>query len=111
MNFDNVKFMEDAKVFMDGLDPKTRNKVYYNIRKAQHVKDDKLLKKLDKEIWEFRTLYNKTKIRLFAFWDKSDSREVLVIATHGIMKQTAKIPTDDLKRANRLRTTYFELKE
>lgn len=36
------------------------------------------------EIWEFRTLYNKSYYRLFAFWDTD--KDSLVIATHGIIK-------------------------
>lgn len=42
------------------------------------------------EIWEFRTLYNKVRYRLFAFWDTQ--QDTLVIATHGIIKKTQKTP-------------------
>ena len=66
-NFDKVLFCKDAETFLDNLDEKIRNKVIYNIRKAQYIKDENLFKKIDREIWEFRTLYNKVKIRLFAF--------------------------------------------
>ena len=55
------------------------------------------------EIWEFRTLYNKTAYRLFAFWDKD--KETLVIATHGIIKKTQKTPKqgDSKSRSNKKR--------
>ena len=65
-----VKFLEEAKKFLDSLDKKPRDKIFYNIWKSKISKDEELLKKLDDEIWEFRTLYNKSAYRLFAFWDE-----------------------------------------
>jgi len=50
VNFDKLEFCSDAENFMNNLDEKTRSKVYYNIRKAQMVNDDKLFKKLEGEI-------------------------------------------------------------
>ena len=61
------------------------------------------------EIWEFRTLYNKTAYRLFAFWDTED--ETLVIATHGIIKKTQKTPQKEIARAEQFRKHYLELKK
>lgn len=72
--------------------------------------DKNLFKKLTDEIWEFRTLFNKTHYRLFAFWDKSDKGETLIIATHGLIKKTDKTPQSDLNKVERLRKNYFELK-
>jgi phage-related protein len=66
---------------------------------------------LNGEIWEFRTFYNKTHYRLFAFWDKTEKTEILVISTHGIIKKTAKTPQADLEKAERIRIKYFELKD
>ena len=42
------------------------------------TQDKELFKKLNDEIWEFRTLYNKTHYRLFAFWDKTDKDMTLL---------------------------------
>lgn len=42
------------------------------------------------EIWEFRTKFNKTYYRLFAFWDKTDDTDTIVISTHGLIKKTGK---------------------
>lgn len=106
-----VVYMEEAHEFLMGLDEKTRDKIIYNIDKAIHVNDKELFKKLEYEIWEFRTLYNKTHFRLFAFWDKSDKTQTLVISTHGIVKKTDKIPDKEVEKANRLRQQYFKLKE
>ena len=65
-----VKFLEEAKVFLDSLDQKPREKIFYNIWKSKITKDEEMLKKLDDDIWEFRTLYNKIAYWLFAFWDE-----------------------------------------
>ena len=62
-----VDFLEEAKVFLDGLDEKARDKIFYNIWKARSTNDKELFKKLQDEIWEFRTLYKKTHYRLFEF--------------------------------------------
>lgn len=106
-----VLFMEEAKVFLSGIDPKSRQKIIYNIDKASILNDKDLFKKLKDEIWEFRTMYNKTYYRLFAFWDKTDKRETLVISTHGIIKKTDKITDNDIEKAERLRQQYFKLKK
>ena len=53
-----VEFLKEAIEFLDKLDQKTRNKNFLNIDKAKIKPDNKLLKKLNSEIWEFRTLFN-----------------------------------------------------
>lgn len=87
-----VEFLEDAKQFLDELDEKARDKVYYNIWKARITKDSELFKKLQDEIWEFRTKFNKSYYCLFAFWDRIDNQDTVVISTHGLIKKTGKIP-------------------
>lgn len=52
-----VIFLEDAFEFLNKLEAKHSAKILYNIRKAQAVHDPELLKKLNDEIWEFRTLF------------------------------------------------------
>jgi phage-related protein len=106
----NVQFLEEALEFLENLDKKAREKVIYNIRKAQITSDKELFKKLTEEIWEFRTLFNKTHYRLFAFWDKSDKIETVVISTHGLIKKTDKTPQGDLDKAERFRKLYFAQK-
>ncbi len=94
-----VEFLPEAVEFMEGLDKKAREKIYFNIRKAQLVNDTELFKKLNNNIWEFRTLYNKTHFRLFAFWDKTSVKNTLVLATHGLIKKTGKTPQADMDKA------------
>ena len=62
-----VDFLDEAKEFLDGLDEKARAKIIYNIWKARSTNDKELFKKLQDEIWEFRTKFNKTYYRLLAF--------------------------------------------
>ena len=102
-----VQFLEEAAEFLDNLDEKTRDKIIYNITKAQRTNDNELFKKLTGEIWEFRTLFKKTYYRLFAFWDKTDKTDTLVISTHGLIKKTGKTPQSDLDKAERIRNTYL----
>jgi len=101
-----VKFLEEAKKFLDSIDEKPRDKIFYNIWKSQLVRDEELLKKLDDEIWEFRTLYNKTAYRLFAFWDETEKS--MIVATHGLIKKTEKIPKNEFEKARQLRNEYLK---
>ena len=105
-----VEFLPEAVEFMDSLDQKSQQKIYYNIKKAQLTNDPELFKKLNDNIWEFRTFYNKTHFRIFAFWDKSQGQQTLVISTHGLIKKTDRTPKTDLEKAERIREQYFEQK-
>jgi len=94
----NVLFLEEASSFLDQIDDKARVKIIYNIRKTQILNDNELFKKLNDQIWEFRTFYKKTKYRLFAFWDKTDKLDSLVITTHGLIKKPIKLLLLTLKK-------------
>ncbi|NRA91477.1 MAG: type II toxin-antitoxin system RelE/ParE family toxin, partial [Psychroserpens sp.] len=67
-----VEFLKDAFDFLDELDEKARRKILFNIDRAKITTDNTLFKKLNSDIWEFRTLYNRKQYRLFAFWDKTN---------------------------------------
>jgi phage-related protein len=103
-----IVFLNEAVEFLNGLDEKAREKIYYNLKKSQITNDNTLFKKLNDEIWEFRTLYKQTQYRLFAFWDKMDKKDTLVISTHGIIKKTQKTPKKEIIKAENLRKQYFE---
>jgi phage-related protein len=103
-----VEFLDEAVEFIESLDEKTKAKIYYNIKLSQYKNDNELFKKLTDNIWEFRTLYNKTYYRFFAFWDKTNKQETLVISTHGIEMKTGKVPKNEILKAENLRTIYFE---
>jgi phage-related protein len=105
-----VEFLPDGEEYMGRLDQKVREKVYYNMRKARHIKDNLLFTRLSEEIWEYRTMYLNQKVRLLAFWDKSDATATLVIVTHGITKKTSKVPNREIRKAKRLGIDYFKFK-
>jgi len=106
----SIDFLDEAIDFMESIEDKAREKIYYNARKAQIINDPELFKKLSEYIWEFRTKYNKKTYRLLAFWDKRDKEDVLVLATHGFIKKTQKTPKYEIKRAEETRKKYFERK-
>jgi phage-related protein len=107
MRYFTTKFLEEADEFISTLDRKTIKKIFYNIDLAEQTNDPKLFKKLQHDIWEFRAKYGGSQIRLLAFWDKTDNKETLVLATHGFVKKVDKVPADEIGRAIRLRDKYF----
>lgn len=108
MRFD-VELLKEANEFLDTLDDKTRTKVLYNIKKSQVVQDAQLFKKLNENVWEFRTRFNRKAIRLLAFWDKRGKKDVLVICTHGFVKKTEQIPKKEIKKTEQIRKEYLNL--
>jgi phage-related protein len=111
MRYFETKFLEEAEDFISGLDRKTIKKIFYNIDLAEQTNDPRLFKKLQNDIWEFRTKYAGLQIRLLAFWDKTDNKETLVMATHGFIKKVDKVPANEIGRALRVRDKYFESKQ
>ncbi len=111
MRFFETKFMEEANDFLAKLDHKTIRKIIFNIDLAEQTNDPRLFKKLQNDIWEFRTKSIGKQIRLLAFWDKSDNKKTLVIATHGFIKKVDKMPSNEIERAIRLRNKYYNEKQ
>ena len=103
-----IIFLDEAFEFLKGLDRKHYEKILYNIRKAQTEHDPELFKKLNSDIWEFRTKYNGSIYRVFAFWDTE--ADTLVITTHGIIKKTQKTPSKEIQKAESIRREYFNEK-
>ncbi|MBA3898974.1 MAG: type II toxin-antitoxin system RelE/ParE family toxin [Bacteroidetes bacterium] len=107
-----VKMLEGAIKFLkDEIDVEVREKFYYIIKYVQLANNKEFFKKLNDNIWEFRVRYNGMFYRLFAFWDKSDKNNTLVVATHGIIKKTDKIPPKEIDKAEKLMNQYFSEKE
>ena len=106
-NHFEIVFLNEAFEFLKSLDTKHSNKIIYNIRKAQQKHDPELFKKLKDDIWEFRTLYQGLQYRLLAFWDKTDNANTLVISTHGFIKKQSKVPENEIEKALKQRTKYF----
>jgi phage-related protein len=106
----DVIFLEDAFVFLNGLERKHYEKILYNIRKAQIENNPQLFKKLTSEIWEFRTLYKGLQYRLLAFWDNTSSVTTLVVSTHGYVKKTSRVAEKEIQKALEIRYKYFKNK-
>lgn len=100
---------EDVLDFLKKQDVKARQKILFNIRKAEVVTDPELFKKLTEDIWEFRTLWKKTRYRLLAFWDRDE--ETVVIAVCGFIKKQSKVPIKELEKAVGLRNEYLRNKK
>lgn len=106
-----VELLEEAYNFIEQLDLKHRKKILQNMNRAQYHTDPKLFKKLDGEIWEFRTLFAGKQYRLLAFWDKTDKKETIVFATHGIIKKKSKVDKKEIDKAEKIRQQYFKTLE
>lgn len=103
--------LEEAKEFVLNLPKAAMKKVLDNVHRiAEGERNAIIFSKLEgTEIWEFRTLYDKVKYRLFAFWDTQT--DTLVVATHGIIKKTQKTPPKEIAKAERIRQEYFNAKK
>ncbi len=102
-----VVLLEQAIIFLDSLDRKTREKILFNLDYSRFVIDPKLFKKLGEHVWEFRTIYKGINYRLFAFWDKRNSRRTFVIVTHGFKKKMNRIPLKEINKTEKVRLNYI----
>jgi hypothetical protein len=105
-----TRFLKAAEDFIATLEKKTATKVFYNIDLAEQTNDPRLFKKLQGEIWEFRTRHMGLQLRLLAFWDKMDGEQTLVIAGNGFVKKIAKVLKVEIDKAEATRKQYFEAK-
>ena len=101
--------MEEAISFLESLPEKVQDKIAFNISKSRYFMDRELFKKLNDNIWEFRTRYQGMTYRLLSFRDNDSGR--LVVATHGFIKTTQKTPANEIARAEALRKEYLNNKE
>jgi phage-related protein len=108
-NFE-TRFLKGADDFIAGLDRKSAMKLFYNIESAEQLTDRRLFKKLQGEIWEFRSQYLTNQYRLLAFWDKTDPNQTLVWVTHGFIKKVGKVPQREINKAEKIRREYFRQK-
>jgi phage-related protein len=99
---------EEAKAFIFSLEVKIQKKIAYNIQKSREINDPRLLKKITSEIWEFRTRYQQTQIRLLAFWDNNEKS--FIVCSHGFIKKTKKTPKSEILKAEEFRNKYLKSK-
>ncbi len=107
MQYFETIFLEEADKFIQSLDNKSQQKIMYNVRVAEQTNDPELFKKLNENIWEFKTKFFGKQIRVLALWDKTQKIETLVLATNGFIKKTSKTPSSEIDRAEKIRKEYF----
>ena len=101
-----ILLTDETKAYVRSLPEKAQKKITFNILKVEGGEMDKdLFKKLNDEIWELRTSYNGMCYRLLAFWDRE--RRALIIATHGFVKKTWKVPKREIDRAEAIMKQYY----
>ena len=105
-----IELLPEAFAFIKKQDFKTRKKIFQNLNRAKKSLDPILFKKLNRDIWEFRTRYGGIQYRILAFWDKSDNSETLVLATNGFKKKTDKVNKREIEKAERIKSNYFKNK-
>lgn len=110
-NTPKVIYLEEALTFIESIPKSAGDKLLETIHRIEGGEQNAILfSKLEgTNIWEFRTLYNKVKYRLFAFWDTQT--DTIIIATHGIVKKTQKTPKKDIAKAERIRREYLDAKK
>ena len=101
----DVEFLDEAKEFLRGLSREERIEMVSNIDAAKKVVDSGLFKKVNKFIWEFRAKHNGKQFRILSFWDKT--RKSMVMATHGFIKKTQKVPPQEIKHAEQIMKKYY----
>ena len=105
-----IIYSNEVIEFLNSLENKVKEKIMFNINKSKYVVDTELFKKLKgSDIWEFRTKYNGSIYRVFAFWDTES--DTLIVATHGIIKKTQKTPSKEIAKAEKLKEIYFNNKK
>jgi len=105
-----VTLLDEAIEFTGTLSEKQMIKVFYNIEliKLGLVSAD-ILKKLNSDIWEIRTVSLGAGIRVFAFWSKLEKSKL--ICTHGIIKKTSKVSVKEIEKAIGIMNNYYKNKK
>ncbi len=90
MDFFDIEFLPEALEYLNEIPVKAKEKILFNMAMAKSKKDPKLFKPLQEGIWYFRAQHFGIHYRIFALWDKTNTINTLVIATHGIIKKSDK---------------------
>ena len=101
----DVLFLNEAREFIKSLTKEEKIELLADIQTATMLINTTLFKKLNKDIWEFRSKYNGRQFRMLAFWDKT--QKAIVIATHGFIKKTQKTPQHEIARAEQIMKKYY----
>ena len=111
MELFEIEFLPEALEYLNEIPVKAKDKILFNMAMARSKKDPKLFKPLQDGIWYFRTQYFGNHYRIFAFWDKTERKNTLVIATHGIIKKSDKPGKSEILKAKAIKNKYFDSKK
>lgn len=113
-NNKNVKivFSPEAKAFQKGLSEKAQKKLDTVINRTKEGIQGEWFKKLSDTdgIYEFSADADNHFYRLFAFWDKEDKNNTLIVCTHGISKKSNKTPAAAKEKAEKMKKEWFAAK-
>jgi phage-related protein len=103
----SITFLPEAIAFLDGLSEKEKMKILTDIRKTEAGLRGEWFRKMPgtDELWEFRTLFNKTYYRIFSFYDKKKRSHI--VCTSGLIKKTDKTPANEIEKAEAIRKQYL----
>ena len=59
-----TEFFPEVREFFKSIDKKAVDKIFWNLDIAERTNDPRLFKKLQNDIWEFRTRFGGKQIRL-----------------------------------------------
>ena len=106
-----VRFLKEAEIYFLAQHEKIQKKFLVSFEKTEAGNKGSWFEKLKNTdgIYEFRQSDLQKFYRIFAFWDSED-KETLIIATHGIDKKSNKTPLKEIKKAEQIKTRYFESK-
>jgi phage-related protein len=105
-----VKLSSDANKYFASLDDKIKKKFFVSFDKLEAGFKGDWFKPLKDGIWEFRQRDAQKFYRIYAFWDKTEETETLVIGSHGHDKKTNKTPKSEIDKAIKIRDNYFKYK-
>lgn len=101
-----VELLEEANEFLNRLDERAKRKILNNIFKARYVLDVNLFKKLHHHVWEFRTIHLRKHYRFLSFWTHDGTKSTVVI-THGVIKKTNKLPSQEIEKTVKIMSHYL----
>jgi len=105
-----IEFLPEALEYLNSIPIKVMDKILFNMAMAKSKKDPKLFEPILDGIWYFRSQYFGNQYRIFAFWDKTNKKNTLVIATHGVVKKSDKPEKSDILKTKAIMKKYFESK-
>jgi phage-related protein len=108
-----VRLLEEAQIYFEELNDKIQTKFLKSFEKTQNGFKGNWFTKLESSdgIFEFRESDHQKFYRIFAFWDKEEEKETLVMGTHGLDKKSNKTPPKEIKKAEKIKKLYFEDKK